>query len=196
MAGKELSSFISPFISEQLSGFKDYCGSEAIEFQCGFFHVVAMRVGRRWGCGIWAERFRHQELTPVLLFNEVYSLGDRGKALNLKTSLSKWGGRRTSNQRMCQVHALLIFTAKLQISGCGKRKETPFVYVKHQVCRVGKWEWRAGWRIFFYVFGPLFPWAVSAVMKLLQEVEWVCPPFWGISSAWHNVQGKKKKASL
>ena len=116
-----------------------------------------MSVGRRCDCGIWAERFRHQELTPVLLFNEVYSLGDGGKALNLKTSLRKWGGRRTSKRRMCQVHVLLSFAAKLQISGCGKKKETPFVYVKHQVCRVGKWEWRAGWRIFFCVFGLLFP---------------------------------------
>lgn len=66
----------------------------------------------------------------------------------MKTSLSKGGGRKTRKQRICQVPIPLSFAAKLQFSGCGKRKVSAFVYVKHQVCRVGKWEWRAGWRIF------------------------------------------------
>lgn len=67
-----------------------------------------------------------------------------------KQALAKKEAEGTSKRRMRQVRVLLSLTAKLRILGCGKRKEeTPFVYVKHQVCRVGKWEWRAGWRIFF-----------------------------------------------
>lgn len=112
--------------------------------------------------------------------------------MDLKTSLSKGGGRKTRKRSICQVPILLSFAAKLQFSGRGQRKVSAFVYVKHQVCRVGKWEWRAGWRIFFAVhldFG--FPGAASAVTELSQEVVLVHPPFEGICSARHKVQCKK-----
>lgn len=42
-------------------------------------------------------------------------------------------------------------------------------YVKHQVCRVGKGEWRAGWRNFLYVWTSVSHEQRVPVTKLLQK---------------------------
>lgn len=77
--------------------------------------------------------------------------------------------------------------------GLWERVRDSSVYVKHQVCRAGKGEWRAGWRI-SVCLDFCFPMSRVPVTKLLQK--WCRCTFilrYFLSMAQHSRQKKHQK---
>lgn len=173
MAGKELGSFISPFISGHLSGFKACCGSEAVGFFVLWPWVWAACVTladerRAFGTTI---RLMSFSWMSFIHWGMVEKLWTWKQALANKEAegLASGGCARFMS---CST---LLLNSRFQAVGKGRRH--PLCMLNTRCAGLGSGSGELAGRLLSVYLDLCFPWAASAVLKLLQETVRVHPLF-------------------